>query len=515
MRSAASFIIRFSAFVSKELVEILRQTRLLLALVLGPFLILLLFGLGFRNEARALRTVFVVPVEQKQVAAQVQEYATSLGPQLDYRGAVSNEGQAMADLARGSVDAVVIVPGDAEQKIRNSKQAEVRLYHREIDPYQVSYVQYVAQIYVDELNRRVLKNIAEQGQKEAADVQGELAQAKTRAHDMRVALEQGNAVEAQRQRSQMNKSLDLISLGLGASLGVLQGVENTTGPNQGGAEDGAAAEILSTLDEISSSNQELENIPENQQGGYSAEIERVSKIEKDLDRLDGQLRDFRQIDSQVLVSPFQAKAINVNNLELNSSDFFAPGVIVLLLQHLLVTFAALSIVRERISGTMELFRVSPVSAFETLLGKYISYLLIGVMLAAGISLLVVQVLRVPMLGRWENYAIVLLALMFTALGMGFIISLLSETTSQAVQYSMLILLFSIFFSGFFLDLRLMWDKIRFLAWTIPATYGMRLLQEIMFRANPINPLTLAGLLGLGLAFFLLSWLLLNRQMRQR
>ena len=80
MRSIAGFIIRTSAFVSKELVEILRQTRLLLALVLGPFLILLLFGLGFRNEARPLRTLFVVPPGQEQIAEQVQEYATYAWP---------------------------------------------------------------------------------------------------------------------------------------------------------------------------------------------------------------------------------------------------------------------------------------------------------------------------------------------------------------------------------------------------------------------------------------------------
>ncbi len=125
--------------------------------------------------------------------------------------------------------------------------------------------------------------------------------------------------------------------------------------------------------------------------------------------MDAQLTDFREIDPQVLVSPFKAEAVSVNNITLNSSDFFAPGVIILLLQHLLVTFAALSIVRERISGTMELFRVSPVNAFETLLGKYLSYLFIGVVLAAGISALVVLVLRVPMLGSWNNYALVLLA----------------------------------------------------------------------------------------------------------
>lgn len=510
MRSIARFIIRTSAFVTKELEEILRQTRLLLALVLGPFLILLLFGLGFRNEARALRTVFVIPQGQDQMAAQVQEYATSLGPQLDYRGILTNEGDALAQLSRGIVDAVVIVPDDAESKIRNSEQPIVRLFHREIDPYQVSYVQYVAQIYVDELNRRVLRNIAEQGQAEAATIQEDLQTAKASARAMRTAFEQGNAVEAQQQRSQMNNSMDAVSIGLGASLGILQGVQNTMGPNSG--EGSSSGEIQGTLDSYNEKNESLANTPTDRDE-YNTEAQRAAEIEQDLERLDQQLQDFRQIETSVLVSPFVAQAISVNDLELNSSDFFAPGVIVLLLQHLLVTFAALSIVRERTSGTMELFRVAPVNAFETLLGKYLSYMIIGMLLAAAISALVVLVLRVPMLGNWGNFAIILAALMFAALGMGFVISLVSETTSQAVQYSMLVLLFSIFFSGFFLDLRLMWDKIQVVAWLIPATYSLRLLQEIMFRANPINPLLIGGLVGIGVLLFLLSWVLLNRQMR--
>jgi ABC-type multidrug transport system permease subunit len=76
-----------------------------------------------------------------------------------------------------------------------------------------------------------------------------------------------------------------------------------------------------------------------------------------------------------------------------------------------------------------------------------------------------------------------------------------------------VLLFSIFFSGFFLDLRLMWDQIRIISWAIPTTYSLRLLQEIMFRANPINMLYFGGLIGFGVFLFLLSWFLLNRQMR--
>jgi len=50
---------------------------------------------------------------------------------------------------------------------------------------------------------------------------------------------------------------------------------------------------------------------------------------------------------------------------------------------------------------------------------------------------------------------------------------------------------------------------------IPATYGLQMLQEIMFRANPINPLLMGGLLGIGLLLFLLSWAILRRQMRTR
>lgn len=512
LRSVAGSIIRTSAFVTKELVEIFRQTRLILALVLGPFLILLLFGLGFRNEARALRTIFVVPSGQEQMASQVQEFATTLGPQLDFRGIISNEGQALAQLNRGQIDAVVIVPDDAERRIRDNEQPVLRLLHREIDPYQVSYVQYVAQLYVDELNRRVLRRVAEQGQQDAGTVQEDLQTAKASARAMRMAFEQNDVDEARRQRAEMNQSMDSVSLALGASLGVLQGVSETVGSNPGNEETSMAGQILGTLDSINERNESLEST-ENDKDSYSEEAQRAAEIEQDLESLDQQLQDFREISPHVLVSPFVAEATAVNPIELEPSEFFAPGVIILLLQHLLVTFAALSIVRERNAGTMELFRVAPVTAFETLLGKYLSYFIIGVLLAAGITALVVFVLRVPMTGSWSDFAYVLAAMMFASLGIGFIISLLSQTTSQAVQYSMLALLFSIFFSGFFLDLRLMWEQIRWLSWGIPATYGLNMLQEVMFRALPVNPLLLGGLLAYGLVLFFISWFLLNRRMR--
>ena len=161
---------------------------------------------------------------------------------------------------------------------------------------------------------------------------------------------------------------------------------------------------------------------------------------------------------------------------------------------------------------MELFRVAPITALETLLGKFISYMFFEILLAAAITALAVWVLAIPMLGQWADYAATLVILIFSSLGLGFLISLISETDTQAVQYSMLVLLASIFFSGFFLDLRLMWEPIRVVAWSIPATYGIRMLQDITLRGNLSAAILFEGLVAIGLALFLIDWLLLRQKM---
>jgi ABC-2 type transport system permease protein len=152
-------------------------------------------------------------------------------------------------------------------------------------------------------------------------------------------------------------------------------------------------------------------------------------------------------------------------------------------------------------------------SLQILISKYLSYLVFAGFLAVIISLMVVYVLGVPMLGHWENFAIVLAALLFAALGAGFVISLISETDTQAVQYSMLLLLASIFFSGFFLDLRSMWEPLKILSALLPATYGIRLLQNVMLRGGTLEPYMIGGLVFLGVFAFLLSWVLLHRTMK--
>jgi ABC-2 type transport system permease protein len=492
-------IVRISAFLRKEIFEILRQPRLVFSLVLGPFLILLIFGIGYRAEAPPLRTMFVVH-EGSPLAEQIEEYATTLGPQLVYEGVTSEAEWALDKLNRGDVDVVAIAPANALENVRGNEPAVFILYHREIDPFQVDYINYFGQVYVDEVNRRVLKEVTIQGQRDTSTLSEDLRAARMSASALNSALQADDASRARADQQELNQRLDNVSLIVGASLGVLSGIEQTLGGNQSGA-----GEIMGTLNEIQEDSEQL-----NRESESGARMQRVQRIEDGLVNLEENLAEFQRIDPDILVSPFKSEIRTIAPLQPEAPDFFAPAVLSLLLQHLAVTFAALSIVRERSVGTMELFRVSPLSALEALFGKFLSYMIFGGIISVILVVLLVFILRVPMLGRWEDIAAVLALILFTSLSIGFVISILSQTDSQAVQLTMIILLTSVFFSGFLMDLSMLWEPVRVVSWLVPTTYGIILLRDIMLRGLAPDILMLQGLAGIGIFLTLIAWLAMRR-----
>ncbi|MGE5224377.1 MAG: ABC transporter permease [Omnitrophica WOR_2 bacterium] len=495
-------IIRSSAFFRKEVNEILRQPRLVLTLVLGPFLILLVFGIGYINEPENLRTLFVAD-PNSQLYKQIQQYASQLGPQLIYMGITSSQEEALNRLRRGEVDLVAVAPNDAYNTIRSNQQAVFTMYHRAIDPTEVSYITYFGQYYVDIVNRRILQTVTAQGQTDAATLQKDIKAAKTSAAALHSALQSNDANAASQSQQQLNQNVDTVSLAMGATLGLLSNVQQTVGSGP----DSNTNQLSNSLASIQNNNEQLNS---GNAGDNNAKIQRVSQIEQDLNTIDSQLSDFRNIDPAIIVNPFRSDPKTIAPILPNATDFFAPAVLALLLQHLAVTFAALSIVKERTGGTMELFRVSPLTSGEALFGKYISYLVFGGIIGALLTLLLIYGLHLPMLGSWGYYVLVVFGLLFTSLGIGFIISIISQTDSQAVQYSMIILLTSVFFSGFLMSLNMLRAPVQIISWLLPVTYGSTLLRDITLRGIDPGWIYLAGLFGLGLVLMLIAWWLMHR-----
>ena len=124
-------------------------------------------------------------------------------------------------------------------------------------------------------------------------------------------------------------------------------------------------------------------------------------------------------------------------------------------------------------------------------------------------------LGVPMIGSWALYTLASFLIILVSLGFGFLISNFVRSDSQAVQYSMVLLLASIFFSGFFLQLyQLKWPA-QIISWMLPATYGVKMFQDIMLRG--IQPqVWLFWVSGsLAIVLFIVNWIRLHRLMVQR
>ena len=192
--------------------------------------------------------------------------------------------------------------------------------------------------------------------------------------------------------------------------------------------------------------------------------------------------DAAKIPPDVVAAPTKAELDNIAPSEPQVLAYFGPAVLALILQHLAVTLIALSLVRERTSGVIELFRVAPVNAWEVIAGKVVAYVLFGGADRGRDRRPARR--RVPGPDarrsgrRWRPRSG---SSLLASLGLGLLIAVVSDSERQAVQLSLLLLLASVFFSGFVLAISEFTEPVRVLAYMLPVTHGIRLIQDIMLR----------------------------------
>ena len=158
-------LVRTLAFFRKDLFEVLRQPRLLLTLVLGPFLILLIFGVGFAPEPPTLRTIVVVP-PGSGLESRSEELAEALGSRIVLTEMTNDEAKARQLLTAGNADVLVVVPPNAAEMVRANQRAPIEIYHNQIDPFESSFIEVFADSAVDEINQQILQEVVVAGQGE-------------------------------------------------------------------------------------------------------------------------------------------------------------------------------------------------------------------------------------------------------------------------------------------------------------------------------------------------------------
>ena len=391
----AKSVVRIFAQVKKELIQVRRRPGAFFSLILGPFLIMAVFGLGFTGARNPLLTALVIPADLG-LPADPDFYQQLVGSAMTVASVSDLADQPRADLAAERLDLVVVVPADARQIILGGQRATIEVDLNQTDPVSAAYVASIAQLMNQKINEEVITQVIAGGK----------------------AFATGTGVD--------------------------------------------------------------------------------------------QVAD---ISPELVAAPTDVRVNNIAPSQPSVVGFAAPAALALMLQHMAVTLTALSFVRERFSGAMELIRISPVNSLELVLGKYIGLGIVSTVVATISVVLLVAVLGVPMLGSVWLVATVIGLLILASLGLGLIISVVSDSERQAVQLALLLLLASVFFSGFVLPVSQFHEGVQFASYALPVTHGIRVLQDVMLRGQTTAEWQLVALAGLAALNLVVTVILLRRQMR--
>ncbi|WP_110517255.1 ABC transporter permease [Herpetosiphon llansteffanensis] len=504
-------LVRIFAFCAKELNAIRRQPLLLVGLIIGPFLILSLFGVGYQGEQPKLRTGIVVPPghrDDPQVTELLKRISNTflIDPE---RHIYESEAPAIAALENDELDLVEIFPLEMTTVYSTGKAVDIRFIYSEVDPLLRSWIEYLSYTQINELNKGMLFSVVGQSQQQIGTLRDYVSDARQQISQLREQLSGNKRAEARQTIRSLRESgaLQLIALSM----------------TQNGA-----SETSTSTQSLSSLQASLDTLDRDLAAGGSLEKQeqQLTELDTRLSELDQQADRVQAIDPAVVVSPLRSVANNLAPIE-SLGDitkdpatayvrFYTPAVLALLLQHMMVTLAGLSLVRELQQGTLEMFRVSPLSAFQTLIGKYASYTILSALIITVLVSLMVFGLGVPFYtGQLLNFALLTFMLTIASLGIGFFISSVVSTDSQAVQFSMLVLLMSVFFSGFFISIKSFLPFVQNIARGLPVTHGIANYQQIMLLNRAPATSTYIWLGGIALVSFLLSWLIFSRQFQRK
>ena len=169
------------------------------------------------------------------------------------------------------------------------------------------------------------------------------------------------------------------------------------------------------------------------------------------------------------------------NPAMQSSIFYLPGLVGLILQMLTVLLTAFAVVRERENGTIEQLNVTPLQRGELIVGKLIPYIIIAYVQVILVLTTAVVIFSMPIRGNvLLLLALTSLFLMFS-LGIGLFISTISRTQFQAMQASFMILLPSILLSGFIFPVESMPKLAQWISAILPLTYYLRIVRGIVVK----------------------------------
>ncbi len=192
------------------------------------------------------------------------------------------------------------------------------------------------------------------------------------------------------------------------------------------------------------------------------------------------------------------------NPQLKGAPNFVPGVMSLVLMLVCVMMTAISIVKEKENGTMEILLVSPFKPIMVVLAKALPYLLLSIINVITILLLSVFVLDLPIVGSILLLFGESILFIITCLTLGIFISVKTDSQQTAMLISLVgMLLPTLLFSGFLFPIENMPLPLQVFSNIVPAKWYYLMVKSIMIKGLGFSYIWKETLILVGITLFLL------------
>jgi ABC-2 type transport system permease protein len=207
-----------------------------------------------------------------------------------------------------------------------------------------------------------------------------------------------------------------------------------------------------------------------------------------------------QLGGQKLKPPIEGKPRIWFNEELESKNYFIPGLVAVIMSIIGVLLTGQVIVREWEQGTMELLISTPVRKEELIVGKLFPYFFLGLLDLSLAILMGKWVFEVPFRGSITLLFLLSCIYIIVALALGMTISTVAKTQILANQMAMVIgFLPTFLLSGFTFVIANMPFWLQLITYGIAPRYYVTILKEVFLKGADISFLWTETLVLIGLA----------------
>jgi ABC-2 type transport system permease protein len=188
------------------------------------------------------------------------------------------------------------------------------------------------------------------------------------------------------------------------------------------------------------------------------------------------------------VLPVEVRPEIFFNPMLKSTWYMIPALAVILVTMITALLTGFSIVREKMSGTLEQLMVTPISPVHVVMGKVVPYALIGLVELTAVLALATLWFRVPFHGNFGVLLLFGIVYMMSSLGVGILVSTVARTPQQVLFMLWFFLIFFLFLSGLFLPLEQMPVWVQKLTYINPLRYFMFVLRSMFLTGSGLAEL---------------------------